>query len=188
MPVIVASSDAKELEGLCDRVVVMSRGAGVQTVEGAALTEEALINAAVRATGHRREQAAARSGSTRLRRFLLGDYAPVVILALVMLGLGAYVYSTNDRYLSAFNVTSVMTSCAALGFIALGQTIALLVGGIDLSVGPLAGFMVVVGSFFLNDGKSGPVMLLGLLLLFRQFGVPVLPHKRASAARYFALV
>ena len=26
VPVVVASSDAKELEGLCDRVVVMSRG------------------------------------------------------------------------------------------------------------------------------------------------------------------
>ncbi|MFI5897791.1 ATP-binding cassette domain-containing protein [Actinoplanes sp. NPDC051513] len=165
VPVVIASSDAKELEGLCDRVVVMSRGAMVQTVEGDAITEQALINAAVRATGHRREEGAARGGSTPLRRFLLGDYAPVIILALVMLGLGAYVYSTNDRYLSAFNITSVMTSCAALGFIALGQTVALLVGGIDLSVGPLAGFMVVVGSFFLNDGKSGPVMILGLLLM-----------------------
>jgi ribose transport system ATP-binding protein len=165
VPVIVASSDAKELEGLCDRVVVMSRGAVVQTVEGDAITEETLIRAAVRATGHRREEAAARPGSTRLRRFLLGDYAPVVVLAVVMLGLGGYVYSTNDRYLSAFNITSVMTSCAALGFIALGQTIALMVGGIDLSVGPLAGFMVVVGSFFLNDGRSGPVMILGLLLM-----------------------
>ncbi|MEV6848110.1 ATP-binding cassette domain-containing protein [Actinoplanes sp. NPDC051411] len=165
VPVVIASSDAKELEGLCDRVVVMSRGAVVQTAEGDAITEEALIHAAVRATGHRHEEARARAGSTPRRRFLLGDYAPVIILALVMLGLGAYVYSTNDRYLSDFNITSVMTSCAALGFIALGQTIALLVGGIDLSVGPLAGFMVVVGSFFLNDGKSVPAMILGLVLM-----------------------
>jgi ribose transport system ATP-binding protein len=165
VPVVIASSDAKELEGLCDRVVVMSRGAVVQTAEGEAITEEALIHAAVRATGHRHEERRIRAGSTPLRRFLLGDYAPVIILALVMAGLGAYVYSTNDRYLSDFNITSVMTSCAALGFIALAQTIALLVGGIDLSVGPLAGFMVVVGSFFLNDGKSVPAMILGLVLM-----------------------
>ena len=38
-----------------------------------------------------------------------------------------------------------MFACAALGFISLGQTFALLLGGIDLSVGPLAGFLVVVG-------------------------------------------
>jgi ribose transport system ATP-binding protein len=169
VPVVVASSDAKELEGLCDRVIVMSRGAAVQTFVGDAITEEALIHAAVRATGHRRERpTSARPsrwiGSARLNRFLTGDYAPVLILALVMLALGAFVLSKNARYLSDFNITSVMTSCAALGFIALGQTVALLVGGIDLSVGPLAGFMVVVGSFFLNDGKGGPALAVGLLL------------------------
>ena len=53
----------------------------------------------------------------------------------------------------------------ALGFIAMGQTIALLIGGIDLSVGPLAGFLVVVGSFFLNDESSGTTMVLGLLVM-----------------------
>jgi ribose transport system ATP-binding protein len=89
----------------------------------------------------------------------------VVILALVMLALGAYVLSHNSRYLSAFNITSVMTSCAALGFIAMGQTVALLLGGIDLSVGPLSGFLVVVGSFFLNDGSAGTVMLVGFVLM-----------------------
>jgi ribose transport system ATP-binding protein len=79
-----------------------------------------------------------------------------------MLALGAYVFAHNSRYLSAFNITSVMTSCAALGFIALGQTIALLTGGIDLSVGPLAGFLVVIGSFFLNADKPIGVMIIGL--------------------------
>ena len=62
-----------------------------------------------------------------------------------MVALGAYVLSQNNRYLSDFNITSVMFACAALGFISLGQTFALLLGGIDLSVGPLAGFLVVLG-------------------------------------------
>ncbi|UQX86997.1 ATP-binding cassette domain-containing protein [Jatrophihabitans telluris] len=167
VPVVVASSDAKELEGLCDRVIVMSRGSVVQTCAGDDITEEALIHSAVRATGHSRgaNAPASATASSRVRRFLTGDYAPVLVLALVMLLLGAYVLSKNSRYLGQFNVTSIMTSCAALGFIALGQTIVLLVGGIDLSVGPLAGFMVVVGSFFLTDGKSGIVMVLGLALM-----------------------
>jgi ribose transport system ATP-binding protein len=169
VPVVIASADAKELEGLCDRVVVMSRGTAVQTFAGDSITEEALINAAVRATGHRREQPAAgrsrRTASSPLSRFLAGDYAPVIILALVMLILGAYVFSQNDRYLSPFNITSVMTSCAALGFIAFGQTIVLITGGIDLSVGPLAGLLVVVGSFFLTEDKSLPVMAFGLVVM-----------------------
>jgi ribose transport system ATP-binding protein len=38
-------------------------------------------------------------------------------------------------------------------------------GGIDLSVGPLAGFLVVVGSFFLVDESSGGTIALGLVLM-----------------------
>jgi ribose transport system ATP-binding protein len=58
-----------------------------------------------------------------------------------------------------------MMLAAALGFIALGQTVALLMGGIDLSVGPLAGFLVVVASFFLDDGATGLAVVGGLLLV-----------------------
>ena len=43
IPVVVASSDAKELEGLCDTVIVMSRGHVVDTLRGDELTEERMI-------------------------------------------------------------------------------------------------------------------------------------------------
>ena len=50
IPVIVASSDAHELEGLCDRVIVMSRGQSVVELTGDAVTEERIVRAAVSAT------------------------------------------------------------------------------------------------------------------------------------------
>jgi ABC-type sugar transport system ATPase subunit/ribose/xylose/arabinose/galactoside ABC-type transport system permease subunit len=166
VPVVVASSDTLELEGLCDRVIVMSRGQAVATLEGDDVTEERIVHAAISATTHTGEQAGRRSGgSSRLSRFIEGDYAPVLVLAAVMLALGAYVLSRNDRYLSDFNINSVMFACAALGFISLGQTFALLLGGIDLSVGPLAGFLVVLASFFVLDGKSPAVWALGFVLM-----------------------
>jgi ribose transport system ATP-binding protein len=170
VPVVVASSDAKELEGLCDRVIVLSRGHVVATLHGEDVTEERMIRAAVESTTLKRDQssAAPRFATSRLgtlRRRLEGDYAPVAILASVMIVLAAYIAVQNGRYLSPFNVTSVMLLSAALGFIAMGQTIALMIGGIDLSVGPLAGFLVVVGSFFLGDHSSAVTMLLGLLLM-----------------------
>ena len=168
IPVVVASSDAKELEGLCDRVIVMSRGHVVRTLEGDDITEERMIDAAVRATTHKRSIDAADatpSRSTALRCLIQGDYAPVLVLAVVMLALGGYVLSENARYLSSFNITSVMLAVSALGFIAIGQTVALLTGGIDLSVGPLAGFLVVVASFFVNDDRSAVVILLGFALM-----------------------
>src|SRR6185437_10646927 len=97
VPVVVASSDAKELEGLCDRVIVMSRGHVVQTLAGEDITEERMIDAAVRATTHTRQdtQAAGAQADRQaaVRRFIQGDHAPVAILALVMLALGGYIYS-----------------------------------------------------------------------------------------------
>src|SRR6476646_10284805 len=166
VPVVVVSSDALELEGLCDRVIVMSRGHAVATLEGDAVTEERIVHAAISATTHTADRT--RQRQTRLARaarFIEGDYAPVVVLALVMLVLGAYVYQHNHRYVSDFNINSVMFACAALGFISLGQTFALLLGGIDLSVGPLAGFLVVRASFFVLDGKAPAVWLLGFVLM-----------------------
>ena len=44
----------------------------------------------------------------------------MLILALVIIVLGAYVFSQNDRYFTAFNITAIQGLVAALGFIAHG--------------------------------------------------------------------
>ncbi len=170
IPVIVNSSDAKELEGLCDEVVVMSRGTIIEKLTGDDVTEERMIAAAVRATatvasGNVIAATDMRQGGGGVRRFIQGDYAPSVLLIAVVVLLGAYIFGQNDRYLSVFNISTVLLAVTALGFIALGQTVSLLLGGIDLSVGPLAGFLVVVASFFVNDKKPIVVILVGLLLM-----------------------
>ena len=135
-----------------------------------------MVHAAISATMHTSEQAVrTRSRLSRLARLIEGDYAPVAVLALVMIVLGAYVLSHNSRYLSNYNINTVMFACAALGFISLGQTFALLLGGIDLSVGPLAGFLVVLGSFFVLDGRSPAVWVLGFaLMLLAAVGIGLL--------------
>ncbi|WP_066039671.1 ATP-binding cassette domain-containing protein [Herbiconiux solani] len=169
IPVVVASSDAKELEGLCDQVVVMSRGNAVGTLLGDDITETRIVQSAVTSTAHTANTQLATEKvvrSTPVRRFIQGDYAPSALLVGVIVVLGAFIFSQNARYLSDFNIFSVLMLVSALGFIALGQTVSLLIGGIDLSVGPLAGFLVVVGSFFVNDDKPFGVMGLGILLMF----------------------
>jgi ribose transport system ATP-binding protein len=167
VPVVVASSDAKELEGLCDRVIVMSRGQVVEELVGSEITEERIVNAAVRSTAHKRDNEPAKpSASSRLKRFLKGDYAPAAVLVIAIIALGAYILSVNGRYLNPFNTTSLMVAVAALGFISMGQTVALMMGGIDLSVGPLAGFLVVAASFFINQGRSTGTIVFGVVLMF----------------------
>lgn len=168
IPVIVASSDAKELEGLCDRVIVMSRGHVVATLAGDEITEEAIITSAVSSTAESAEAGTGKAVAGRssgLRRFLQGDYAPSALLVVVIVVLGGYVLSQNPRYLGDFNISTMLITACGLGAIAMGQTIALLLGGIDLSVGPLAGFLVVISSFFVNENKSVGVVVLGLVVM-----------------------
>ncbi len=167
IPAIVASSDAKELEGLCDQVIVISRGHQVETLRGAEITEERIVHAAVQSTTRiaSAKTVGAQANSSPFGRFLRGDYAPSALLVMVMLVLGGYVLSQNERYLSEFNIYSMLTLITALGFLALGQTIPLLIGGIDLSVGPLAGFLVVVASFYVNDDTPTLKIVFGFVLI-----------------------
>jgi ribose transport system ATP-binding protein len=168
-PVIVSSSDAAELEGLCDKVIVLSRGRVVSTLSGADVSEARIVAAAVSATAHVATsglQHKARTAMGGVRHFLQSDNAPAIPLALVTILLGLYVFSQNANFLSAFNINNILSLATALGFIALGQTIALLLGAIDLSVGPLSGFLVVVASFFINDEKSTLMIMAGFILVF----------------------
>ena len=167
-PVIVNSSDAAELEGLCDKVIVLSRGRVVETLSGPDVNEARIVAAAVGAATHIGDSGAAdrRNAVSGWRHFLQSDNAPAAPLTLVTILLGLYIYSQNSNFLSSFNIANILLAATALGFIALGQTVALLVGGIDLSVGPLAGFLVVIASFFVNDDKSGTMVAVGFVLMF----------------------
>jgi ribose transport system ATP-binding protein len=55
---------------------------------------------------------------------------------------------------------------AALAFIAYGQMCVILTGGIDVSVGPLVGLVVVISSFFFTADSNAGYMLVGLVAMF----------------------
>lgn len=170
-PVVVNSSDAAELEGLCDKVLVMSRGRIVETLTGEDVVESRIVSAAVSAITHhdtgsgvsRTDGGRSRSG---FRHFVQTDNAPAIPLALVTILLGLLVFSQNANFLSSFNISNMLLLATALGFIALGQTVAVLSSGIDLSVGPLSGFLVVIASFFVLDGQPATTVAMGFVLMF----------------------
>ena len=167
VPVLIVSSDGLELEGLCDRVVVFSRGEVVGELSGEDVSEEKIARTMVTATTHRAGDAVAAGGGTaeRARRFLTGDYLPSLVLAVIIVALGVYTYGQNPRFTATFNITSLLTLLAALAFISFGQLIVIMTAGIDISVGPLSGLVVVIASFFLVEGKSTPVVVLGLAIM-----------------------
>jgi len=168
-PVVVNSSDAAELEGLCDKVIVLSRGRVVETLQGGDVVEAKIVAAAVSAEAHasdggsRSEGAAARGG---WKHFVQLDNAPAVPLSIVTVLLALYGYSQNANFLSSFNVSNIFMLATALGFIAMGQTVPLLLSGVDLSVGPLTGLLVVIASFFVNEGAPWLTIATGFLLMF----------------------
>ncbi|HEY6759149.1 MAG TPA: ATP-binding cassette domain-containing protein [Baekduia sp.] len=165
--VVVLSSDAVELEGLCDRIAVLSRGRMIATLEGDDVREGKITGAAVASTTTRAEREAGaaergeRGAGRRLlrSRWLRGDQAPAALLALAIVLLGAYTAASDASYLSSVNVQSVLFLAAALVFVSLGQLTVLLTGGIDLSVGAMMALTVVVLSFFLSKAGAGNLLL-----------------------------
>jgi ribose transport system ATP-binding protein len=174
--VLALSSDAIELAGLCDRVLVFSRGRVVRHLTGAELTERAITGAAIMAA--RAQDEVADTGSPpstarpavlaargpwrdRLPGLLRGDHAPAVVLAVLAVLLAVYTTGHNGLFLSARNLTSTMVLASILAFAAGGQLTVLLVGSIDLSVGPLMGLVVVIMSFFASSGHGVTGFLAG---------------------------
>ncbi|HVQ97122.1 MAG TPA: ATP-binding cassette domain-containing protein, partial [Mycobacteriales bacterium] len=165
--VVTASSDAVELAGLCDRVLVFSRGQVVRSLAGDELTEAAVTGAAIGASTSRAD--AAPSAGTRWRRRLgSGSVLPSGVLAVLIVLLAAWATGRNSLFLGQRNLTSLLLLSSILAFAAAGQLIVLLVASIDLSVGPLIGVVVVILSFFATNGRGlsglgiGVVVCLGV--------------------------
>jgi ribose transport system ATP-binding protein len=162
--VIVLSSDAIELAGLCDRVLVFSRGAVVRELAGE-ISEEGITEAAVTSTNLRTRVAGVLQAGGNLRRGAAGDYLPSLVLAVAVLSLWAYTGGTNSRFFSGVNFTGMLFMTAGLAFVAFGQLLVLMTGGIDLSVGPLAGVLVAVTSFCMTDGLGVGGLALAILAM-----------------------
>jgi D-xylose transport system permease protein len=78
-----------------------------------------------------------------LRRFLQGDLASLrVILAIAVIWI--IFQSQNSSFLTAQNLTNLFLQITAIGLIAVGIVLVLLIGEIDLSVGAVSGFAAAV--------------------------------------------
>ena len=87
-----------------------------------------------------------------------------VLVALIAL-IAGLAFAT-DNFLSAYNVSVVMRQAAFVGLVALGQTLVLLVGGIDLSVGAAAGLSSIVGAIALTQWGIHPYLIIPFTMAF----------------------
>jgi ribose transport system ATP-binding protein len=149
--ILVLSSDAAEVEGLSDRVMIFSRGHIVKELRFGDVTESNITTAMLTASTQR-ERGFDRVG--KFWKWAAGDWAPILILAVIVCALGLYASHVNEAYLSARNLSGVLALVATLAIVSYGQQVLMLAGGIDLSVGPLMGIVVVIFSFYLTDGAT----------------------------------
>lgn len=159
---IIVSSDAFELAGLCDRVLVMSRGSVAEELTGADVREDRILRGVLTSTGSRRRSDTKGRFWHRAGVWLSGHWAPVVMAVALSLLLGASAGIANEFYLSERNLGGMLLLVAALALVGYGQQLLMLIGGLDLSVGPVMGMTVVILSFFLPENAGAGQMVLGL--------------------------
>jgi ribose transport system permease protein len=87
-----------------------------------------------------------------------------VLIALIVLCLVLSLVSPN--FLNSYNLTVVIRQASFVGLVALGQTLVLLLGGIDLSLGACASFSAIVGSLMLKSAGVHPWLVIPLTALF----------------------
>jgi ribose transport system permease protein len=87
-----------------------------------------------------------------------------VLIALIVLMI--VLTLATPAFFSQYNMSVVARQASFVGLIALGQTLVLLIGGIDLSVGAAAGLSAIFGSLLLTQTGIHPYAVLPITALF----------------------
>jgi ribose transport system ATP-binding protein len=149
--IVVLSTDAVELEGLCDRVLVFSRGEVSANLDGDDVTERAITGTAVRSTATGAVSAVATTPRRRGGWFRGELQAGVLLLLTGVLAVATTLVSS--AFLSPLSLSQLLAASAVLILVGLAQLLVVMTGGIDLSIGSVVALSAVVISFF---GKDGP--------------------------------
>ena len=174
--VIVLSSDGVELEGLCDRVLVFARGQVVAELTGEAVNDDRITGASLTATVLRRD---AQGGPARTKHsFFRSDYFPILVLCAMIALVVGMTAAGNPYFLDASNVTNLLVLVSVLAMVSCAQLGPILTGGIDLSVGPMAGFSLILASFFLGPDIPASSLVGYSLIAFA--GLPAIVVTLAS--------
>lgn len=174
---IVNSSDAQELAGICDRVLVFSRGRVVRELAHDEVTEENIVGSFL-TSRHGAESEAARDEKSGLGSLIAtlsnGSaiwWVPLVFLSVLTFFVGVYAATQSDVFLKPINIRHLLLALAPAGLVAMAQLQVLFVRGLDVSVGSLMSVTVVAGSFVIAGG--GPLAVLAGIIACLLIGVVV---------------
>ncbi len=169
---VVNSSDAMELAGICDRVLVFSRGRVIRELQGAAITEESIVSAFLRSRQAAASVQAAEPAESRLlaawQRVSTGGsgqwWVPLAFLMLLTLATVAYAASQTDVFLTGLNIRHILLATAPLALVTMAQFNVLMVRGFDISVGSIMSLTVVLASFVIGAEADPGAIVAGVAL------------------------
>ncbi len=94
--------------------------------------------------------------------FLLGKFAPAISLVAVA---ALFHVIAPDQPLSILNVQTIFLHTVIVGLVALGMTVVIVSGGIDLSVGSIVALASVAAAKFCADSPTGPLVAICVAVL-----------------------
>jgi ribose transport system ATP-binding protein len=169
--VILLSADLLELIGLSDRILVVAHGSIVDRVTAADATEERIIGSAVGRgrNGHASKLTAAdasapihRTGKRLgMSQVLWRRYSGTVLLLGLLVLVSIYTTSQSRYFLTERNLGNLAIEVVPLAVVAIGQMVVILLGGVDLSVGPSMSLTTALASYVIvnNHLEAAGVIL-----------------------------
>jgi 5-methylthioadenosine/S-adenosylhomocysteine deaminase len=100
----------------------------------------------------------------KIVRFRL--WMPVALQLLLIVAVAAYTSSKFPGFINPANVTSILLLAVPLAIVAMGQTHALLVGYLDLSVGAMVTLGVVIASYLIGPESGATHIAIGIGAIF----------------------
>ena len=93
-------------------------------------------------------------------------WMPVALQILLIIGVVWYTNSRFPGFINSSNIANILLLAVPLAIVVIGQTHALLVGYLDLSVGAMVSLGVVIASFWIPAGATSTQILTGVAAIF----------------------
>ncbi len=94
-------------------------------------------------------------------------YLPLILFVITMVAIGLY----SPHFLKTRNIINVLRQASALGLMAIGMSIVLIAGGIDLSVPSVMALSGILGAMFMRAGGNPVLAALSMVLIGSAAGV-----------------
>jgi len=146
--VVVLSSDIVEVICLSDKILTVSMGKITAEIPGNEATEESVMNSAMSGGLSQKRTTGGGRQKSGLMRFVT-NHSNILVVTAIILILAFLGISQSEFFFTPYNLGNILLHMSPLALIALGQSLVMLTGGIDLSVGGVVSMTTAIASYWI---------------------------------------